>query len=177
MKWFILGRVGLIWVELCYPRLSARLRSVLMDYFLGTFDYSIDDTGRLNIPAKFRKVMSQYEENTLIISKEQDNCLTIYPYTFWKQHIGDKIAELPHSQPKANRLRRLLGMNTTEASLDKQGRVNIPTEYYEHAGIDRNVRIIGSVDTIQLWNPETYDKVALGPEEKSLIEEFEEFGI
>lgn len=148
-----------------------------MEYFLGTYNYTIDDNNRLNIPAKFRKVMEQLHENNFIISKEQDNCLTAYPYKFWKTQIGDKIAELPHSDPKANRLRRLLGQNTTEVSLDKQGRINIPGEYYNHAGIDRNVRIIGSVDTIQLWNPVTYDDLSQKPEEKSLIEEFEEFGI
>ncbi len=148
-----------------------------MEYFLGTFDYATDGTGRLNIPAKFRKVLSQLGENNLIISKEQDEYLTIYPYKSWKVQIGDKIAELPHSHSKANRLRRLLGLTTTEASIDKQGRVNIPTDYYKHADIDKDVRIIGSVDTIQLWNPDTHDRLSQTSEEKSLIEEFEEFGI
>lgn len=149
-----------------------------MDYFLGTFDYSIDDANRLSIPAKFRKVIEQQqEENNLIISKEQENCLTLYPYKLWKTQVGDKIAQLPHSDPAANRLRRLLGINTTEANLDKQGRLNIPAEYYRHAGIKKNVRIIGSVDTIQLWNPDSHSGVAQNPEGKSLIEEFKEFGI
>ena len=148
-----------------------------MEYFLGAYTNNIDDNNRLSIPAKFRKVLSSLNEDNLIISKEQDGCLTVYPYKFWKTQIGDKIAALPHSAADANRLRRLLGMNTMEIAPDKQGRINIPTEYYNHAQIDKNVRIIGSVDTIQLWNPDTYADISQKPEEKSLIEEFEDFGI
>ncbi|MFQ5649135.1 MAG: division/cell wall cluster transcriptional repressor MraZ [bacterium] len=148
-----------------------------MEYFLGTYDYTIDDHNRLNIPAKFRKVMSRLEESNFIISKEQDDHLTVYPYKFWKTQIGDKIVALPHSDPKANRLRRLLGIKTTEVALDKQGRVNIPADYCNHAGIEKNVRIIGSVDTIQLWNPDTYDQISRVAEEQSLIEEYQAFGI
>ena len=148
-----------------------------MAYFLGTFDYSIDGSNRLNIPAKFRKVMDQLGQTEFVISKEQENCLTIYPYNIWKERVGDKISELPHSDENANRLRRLIGLTTTEVSLDNQGRVNIPSDYYKHAGIEKKIRIIGSVDTIQVWNPLKYEQVSQVPEEKSLMEEFKEFGI
>lgn len=148
-----------------------------MSYFLGTFDYSIDGSNRLNIPAKFRKIMDQIEQTEFIISKEQKDCITMYPYNIWKERIGDKISDLPHSDENANRLRRLIGLTTTEVSLDKQGRVNIPSDYYIHAGIEKKTRIIGSVDTIQVWNPLEYDQVSQKPEEKSLLEEFKEFGI
>ena len=148
-----------------------------MVYFLGTFDYSIDDGNRLNIPAKFRKVMKELCQTEFVISKEQENCITMYPYNIWKERIGDKISDLPHSDKNANRLRRLLGLTTTEVSLDNQGRVNIPSDYYSHAGIEKKTRIIGSVDTIQVWNPLKYERVSQAPEEKSLMEEFKEFGI
>ena len=148
-----------------------------MAYFLGIFDYSIDGSNRLKIPAKFRKVMKRLDQTEFVISKEQKNCITIYPYNIWKERIGDKISELPHSGESANRLRRLIGQTMTEASLDNQGRVNIPSDYYIHAGIKKKTRIIGSVDTIQVWNPLKYEQVSQAPEEKSLTEEFKEFGI
>jgi len=148
-----------------------------MAYFLGTFDYSIDGSNRLNIPAKFRKVMKRLDQTEFVISKEQENCITIYPYNRWKERVGDKISELPHSDENANRLRRMIGLKTTEVSLDNQGRVNIPSDYYIHAGIKKKTRIIGSVDTIQVWDPLRYDQVSKSPEEKSLMEEFKEFGI
>ncbi len=148
-----------------------------MDFFLGKFNNTIDDNNRLSIPAKFRKVLSETEEDNLIISKEQENYLILYPYKSWKIQVAEKITALKRSDAKANRLRRLLGMSTTEAKPDKQGRVNILSEYYEHAGIDKNVLIIGSIDTIQLWDPDTYASISQTPEENSLQEEYEEFGI
>ncbi len=148
-----------------------------MDYFLGTFENKLDDHNRLSIPARFRKVMAQLDEDNFIISREQEHYLTVYPYKFWKTQIGDKVAALPHRDPRANRLRRLLGIKTTEVSLDKQGRINIPAEYYEHAGIDKHVKIIGTVDTIQLWNPEAFDKISQTTEEQSVTEDYEAYGI
>lgn len=148
-----------------------------MVYFLGTFEYSIDGSNRLNIPAKFRKVMKELDQTEFVISKEQGNCITMYPYNIWKERIGDKISDLSHSDEKANRFRRLLGLNTTEVSLDNQGRVNIPSDYYIHAGIEKKTRIIGSVDTIQVWNPCQYEQISQATEGKSLMEEFKEFGI
>lgn len=148
-----------------------------MAYFLGTFDYSIDGSNRLNIPAKFRKVMDRLGQTEFVISKEQENCITIYPYNIWKERVGDKISELPHSDENANRLRRLIGLTTTEVSLDNQGRVNIPSDYYTHAGIEKKTRIIGTVDTIQVWNPLKYEQFTQGPEDKSLMEKFKEFDI
>lgn len=148
-----------------------------MDFFLGKFNNTIDENNRLSIPAKFRKVLDETDEDNLIISKEQENYLILYPYKSWKLQVAEKITALKRSDAKANRLRRLLGMCTMEAKPDKQGRVNIPSEYYEHAGIDKNVLIIGSIDTIQLWDPDTYASISQTPEENSLQEEYEEFGI
>lgn len=148
-----------------------------MDFFLGKFNNTIDENNRLSIPAKFRKVLDETEEDNLIISKEQENYLILYPYKSWKIQVAEKITVLKRSDAKANRLRRLLGMSTMDAKPDKQGRVNIPSEYYEHAGIDKNVLIIGSIDTIQLWDPDTYASISQTPEENSLQEEYEEFGI
>ncbi len=147
-----------------------------MNYFLGKFEYALDDDNRLSIPAKFRKVMTELNQTEFIISKEQKNCITMYPYLTWKEQIGDRIAELAHSSTEANKLRRLLGMNTTEVKLHNKGRIKIPSDYLEHAGIDKKVVIIGSVDTIQLWNPGSYDKLS-DKDEKSLMDELEQFGI
>ncbi|MFQ5603433.1 MAG: division/cell wall cluster transcriptional repressor MraZ [bacterium] len=148
-----------------------------MAYFLGTYENTIDDNNRLSIPAKYRKIMEDLGHSHFFITKEPENYLTLYPNNVWNARIGAKIADLPHGGPKAKRFRRLIGANTTEINLDNQGRINIPTDYYKHAGIEKKVKIIGAVDTLQLWNPESYDEISQEPEEQSIREEFEEFGI
>ena len=153
-------------------------QTVFMSYFLGTYDYTIDDNFRLNIPAKFRKAMNQLQQNTFIISKAQENYLTVYPTNIWDEQIGKKILELPHSDEIANKLRVMVGINSTDTKLDSQGRITVPQEYCQHASIDKKVKIIGSVDTLQLWDPGKYDKyIARQAAQKSLTEELKAFGI
>jgi len=122
--------------------------------------------------------MNQLQQNTFIITKAQENYLTVYPSNIWDEQIGQKVLGLPHSDDQANRLRRQIGINTTDTKLDSQGRITVPQDYCLHAGIDKKVKIIGSVDTLQLWNPEKYqDYIAKQTEEKPLTEELKAFGI
>ena len=122
--------------------------------------------------------MATLQQNTFIITKAQENYLTVYPSNIWDDQIGKKVLELPHSDDVANRLRILIGINTTDTKLDSQGRITVPQDYCLHAGIDKKVKIIGSVDTLQLWNPVKYTQyIAKQAEEKSLTEELKAFGI
>jgi MraZ protein len=122
--------------------------------------------------------MTQLQQDTFIISKEQENCITVYPGKTWHEKIGYKILELPHGNPVANRIRRRVGQSTTETGIDGQGRITIPQDYIEHAKIAKIIRIIGTVDTLQLWNPELDNEIAPPEEpEKPLMEELNEFDI
>jgi MraZ protein len=146
--------------------------------FHGTFDYTIDDNNRLNIPAKFRKTMKELNQTSFIASREDKHYIKLFPIETWQERVGQKIRELPHSDPRANRIRRIIGQSTTEVTLDSQGRINIPGEYYEHAEIERKVRIIGSVDTLQLWNPDRHTETSSqDPLEDSALEELQAFNI
>jgi DNA-binding transcriptional regulator/RsmH inhibitor MraZ len=73
--------------------------------------------------------MSKLQQNTFIVTKEQENYLTIYPINIWEKQVGSKVVDLPHSDDVANRLRRLIGLNTTDTKLDSQGRITVPPEY------------------------------------------------
>jgi len=147
-----------------------------MEYFVGTFEYALDEAGRLNVPSKYRKVLQELGENRLMVSKAQSECLTLYPYKSWKKQIADKIAELSHSRPNANHLRRLLGTTTAEVLVDKQGRINVLSESYAKVGIEKNVLIVGAIDTIELWSPASYERFCQDTG-KTVLEELEYFGI
>ena len=61
-----------------------------------------------------------------------------------------------------------------EGTIDNQGRIVIPADYCKHAGIDRKIRIVGSVDVLQLWHPQTHDEVGHSNEEATIIQELYE---
>lgn len=148
-----------------------------LKYFLGTYDYTLDDKNRLSIPAKFRKILSHLKEDTLMVTKQEDSCLTLYPYKSWESGIADRIAELPQSDDSVNRMRRILGQFTTDASLDNQGRIFLPANVCKMVGIEKQVKIFGCFNKIELWNPEKYAIVAKTPEEQSAKEELKKYRI
>lgn len=129
--------------------------------FLGTFQYVIDRKNRLTLPIPFREAMSTLDQTSFVMSKNvEPHCLTLHPYMLWKHSIGDPVSELLHTDEKANSLRRLLGMNTTETEIDNQGRVYIPGEFMVSARIKEFVMLIGKIDTIQIWNPQVFEQVS-----------------
>lgn len=119
--------------------------------FLGEYSHSLDAKGRLTIPARFRP---QLDEG-LIISAGQDPCLVIYPLREW-QALAERLARVPRSQGSARSFTRLLFGRASEATLDKMGRVLIPSFLREQAGIDQDAVIVGMNAVIEVWSPEAY---------------------
>ena len=124
-----------------------------MSLFIGEYEYTIDGKGRLNVPAKFRKATSEDAENTYIISQGEDKCLYIYPMDLYKKKILDKIDQLSETNPMHRAYMSLLGSKSTDSSIDKQGRISIPAKYLEYAEIDKDVKIIGAINRIEIWDP------------------------
>ncbi|MBD3290890.1 division/cell wall cluster transcriptional repressor MraZ [candidate division KSB1 bacterium] len=125
-----------------------------MAFFIGEYQYTIDNKGRVNIPAKFRKTMSPEAENTFIITQSKDKCLDAYPLDVFQQKIVDKINEFSESDEAHRYYTSVTGSNSVDAQLDKQGRIAISPKLLEHAGIKKEIMIIGAFHRIEFWEPE-----------------------
>lgn len=122
--------------------------------FLGEYQYSIDEKGRLTIPVKFRAPLLQ----GLVITRGLDRNLVIRPLDQWSDLIK-QIENLPYSDPGARRLRRLIYSGACDLEPDRQGRINIPAYLLDYAKISREVVVAGVFTAIELWAPEHWDKV------------------
>lgn len=122
--------------------------------FLGEYLYSIDDKGRMVIPAKFRNALA----GGLVITKGIDRCLVIYSMETW-QAYRERISSLPTLDRDARDLRRLVFAGAVNIVPDTQGRFVIPSSLREYAGLDGQVVIAGCDTYIELWNPEEWAKV------------------
>lgn len=122
--------------------------------FLGEYLYSIDDKGRMVIPAKFRNALA----GGLVITKGVDRCLVIYSMDTW-QAYRERISSLPTLDRDARDLRRLVFAGAVNIVPDTQGRFVIPPSLREYAGLDGQVVIAGCDTYIELWNPEEWAKV------------------
>ncbi len=131
-----------------------------MTFFQGYEQYSIDDKGRVNIPARMRKMLSTESANTFILTRGNDNCVAAYPLDEWKKYM-ERISQLNQFDEKNRRFMRSFLKWNIEVTLDRQNRISIPKSHLELAEIKKNVIILGQYDHIEFWDPdklEEYEK-------------------
>ena len=129
-----------------------------MSFFIGEYRYTIDNKGRVNIPAKFRKGLEPEADNTFIITQGKSQCLDVYPLDVFQDKIVNKINEFSESNDAHRYYTSLRGSNSSDASLDKQGRIAIPLKLLEYAGITKDIVIVGAFHRIELWDPQVREE-------------------
>lgn len=127
-----------------------------MTSFKGQFRYTLDDKGRVNLPAKFRKAMNPEANDAVVVTRGFDNCLFVYPQDEWMK-IENKLSDLSIFQQDNRRFVRVLIGNALDCVLDKQGRINIPQNLAEGVNIKKEVLILGILERIEIWDPGTYE--------------------
>jgi MraZ protein len=127
-----------------------------MARFRGRFDFSIDQKGRINIPSKFRKLLSPEAEETFVISRAPDGCLWAYPKDEWEK-FEETLDKMPVSRD-ANKFQRAIQNTLNDSALDKQGRISLTSLQMKIAGIDKNVSIIGRGNYLEIWDTRRFEE-------------------
>ena len=121
---------------------------------LGQYDHTIDAKGRIIIPAKFREQMG----DDFVITKGLDHQLCVYPPDEWNLFEA-KLRALPISNPQARKLSRFFLVGASDVTVDKQGRITLPMQLREFAGITRDVLLAGVGNHLEIWNPDRYNEL------------------
>lgn len=138
--------------------------------FVGTFEHSLDDKGRLVLPSTFRGhladrgFVSQYER-----------CLGLWTedgFTDVARRLTDKVREGLASHDAV----RAFAANASEVRPDSQGRIVLPQRLREFAGLQREVVVIGALDRIEIWDAARWSELA-GTADQSLVTAVSELGI
>ena len=116
---------------------------------IGEYNHSLDAKGRVNFPARLRDDLGE----SFIITKGLDNCLFVYRMSEWEL-LEQRMRELPTNQ--ASIIQRFLFAGAVEVSPDKQGRVLIPQNLREHAGLKENVTIVGVSVRAEIWDSDRW---------------------
>jgi MraZ protein len=119
--------------------------------FLGEYQHSIDDKGRIIIPAKFREALG----TDFIITRGLDQCLFVYPRAEWNQ-LEQRLKALPSMAANARAFSRLLFSGASECEWDKQGRVNVPNHLREYSKLDKDCTVIGVSNRVEIWDKEIW---------------------
>lgn len=122
--------------------------------FRGQYDHTLDTKGRVSLPARFREVLSEESidaADRVILTRTFQKCLVVYPFQQWTE-FEDRIRKLPQFDPAVQRLKRVYIAGAVECSLDKHGRILVPSTMREYADLLRDVVWVGQLETIELWS-------------------------
>lgn len=116
---------------------------------MGEYNHTLDAKGRVNFPAKLRDNLG----DTFVLTKGLDNCLFVYSQDEW-EILSRRTSELPLN--KSRDLQRFFFAGAAEVEVDKQGRIIIPQHLREHAGLEKEITIIGASTRAEIWNKERW---------------------
>jgi MraZ protein len=119
----------------------------------GEFRYSVDEKGRLMIPAKMR---SEIRGDSLIMTRGIDNCLWIFPPDEWKVFTEKLLSSTSILQKKARIIRRRIIAPAQEEEIDKSGRIMIPPTLRDYAGIKKDCVVLGVETYMEVWDSQVY---------------------
>tara|TARA_B000000460_G_C21282678_1_gene292393 strand:- start:17 stop:481 length:465 start_codon:yes stop_codon:yes gene_type:complete len=122
--------------------------------FIGEYAYSLDSKGRVNIPAKFRQSLSADSQNTFVITRGLDPCIWVYPLEQWKE-IENNLRNLSSVKNIHRTFVRDTARYASPSTYDKQGRITLTPSLTEYAGLEKDVLIIGMINKIEIWDPNT----------------------
>ena len=114
--------------------------------FLGEFEHTIDDKGRLSIPARFRPEL----EAGLYVTRGLDTCLVIWDSQSWHA-LADRVRDLNPWQADARRMQRHFFAGAVQAQPDKLGRIVVPQYLRGYAHLEDDVVVVGLADRIEVW--------------------------
>jgi MraZ protein len=128
-----------------------------MSSFKGSYMYAVDEKGRVSLPAKLKKYVSPEANDTFVITRGFEKCLFVYPVDEWNK-LESTLRGLSNYDPEHRLFIRSMLELASESALDGQSRLSIPQELREYANIRDEARIIGTLDKIELWNPQVYEE-------------------
>ena len=119
--------------------------------FVGTFQHTIDDKGRLTLPAKWRDEL----ESGVVITRGLDDSLFVFPESKFKAMAEKVVAQGFENQNARDWERYILGNAETD-EIDKQGRISISQKLRSALGLNGEVVVVGLYDRIEVWEPKKH---------------------
>jgi MraZ protein len=128
-------------------------------YFNSRYLHGVDEKRRLQIPAKWRSEKDGLDFTVIVWPKHQaGTCLRVLPPDKLEKLVAE-IEAMPNSDPRKDVLRRVVGGNSEQVTVDKAGRICLPEEMACAAGIKHEALMIGMLEQFEVWEPARYKHV------------------
>lgn len=126
-----------------------------MDYFLGTFDYAMDERGRVPLPPAYRDA---YRGGIVLSQGSPERCVRVYTPAAFDEQARRYTAPSP-MQRKGRDLRKVLFSRSHHAQLDAQNRVLVPAPLRQYASLAGKVLVVGAGEWLEVWAPTEYESI------------------
>ena len=140
--------------------------------FRGEYNHTIDDKGRLIIPSRFSYELGE----SFVLTRGLDGCICIYPQNEWDL-LEAKLRELPLTNRNSRLVTRFLVGGAVSCEQDKQGRILIPAPLREHAGLSKDVVLVGTLERIEIWDKARWNETCSFDDVEAIAESISDCGI
>ena len=140
--------------------------------FLGEYTHTIDDKGRLTIPAKFRGDMA----SGLVVTRGFDQNLMVFPLSGW-QDLAERILSRPMTDESVRTFRRRVFSGAVDLTPDRQGRIVLPAYLRKFAAIDGEVVVAGMYNYLEVWSVSYWQSLRESVENSSDSARWDDLGI
>jgi MraZ protein len=129
-----------------------------MTGFLGEYEATLDSKGRFLLPAGFKKQLPEEDAGRFVINRGFDQCLALYPLKTWEP-LFKKINSLNEFEPKQRAFRRAFLNGATYVEPDSAGRLLLPPNLKEYAGLVKDIVLMATGNKIEIWDSNKYKQL------------------
>lgn len=122
--------------------------------FMSEYNHTIDMKGRLIVPSKFRDQLG----DEFVVTKGMDGCLFVYANEDWNA-FEQKLTSLPLINKEARKFARFFLAGAAQVEVDKQGRILLPSNLRDFAGLEKDVVLVGVGSRIEIWSRENWENM------------------
>jgi MraZ protein len=124
-----------------------------MASFRGTFDYTLDAKNRLTVPARFRAALAE----GVVMAKAMEPCVSLWVPDTYDAYADQILGTLHPLSEDREKLERFFSAGSHDTELDSAGRVGMPPFLLQHAGLKKDVVVIGARNHIEVWDRDKWN--------------------
>jgi MraZ protein len=140
--------------------------------FLGQFEHTIDEKGRMTIPARFREELGEIA----YLTRAFDQNLTVMPAPVFEA-LAERLNELSLTDPEVRLLQSLIFSNAIRVEFDRAGRILIPQFLRDQANLKTNAVVVGQGKRFEIWAPELWAEQAGQQNSPATAQRFKELNL
>lgn len=157
-------------IRLTVATLKTKEQEVVV-MFGGEYRHNIDTKNRLFIPAKLREDLGE----SFVVAKDmRTDCLKVYSLAGWEAYLEPILKQ---NRTLKEKVLRFLSSSMVQVSPDSQGRITLPKELVEYAGIEGSAVVVGCFDYAEIWAEEAYDRMKSEEDVSAMLAELESLGL